>query len=193
MDQLNAQPRKQNPDEERSPSGSAKDMPFLQEPFEEKVIRCKLSALQRHVYKQVAASNRLIIINGRGSTIGVRGMSCMIMCLRKICNHPFAFGDIEDQINPTLASNDLLWRTSGKFELLDRILPKYQRIGRRVLILFQMTCIMDIMEDFLRFRGIQYLRLDGTAKPDDYLNLPTNSMPPIRHTLCSYYQHVLVA
>ena len=30
-----------------------------------------------------------------------------------------------------------------------------------------MTAIMDIMEDFLRFRGIKYLRLDGSTKPDD--------------------------
>lgn len=30
-----------------------------------------------------------------------------------------------------------------------------------------MTAIMDIMEDFLRYRHFKYLRLDGSTKPDD--------------------------
>ncbi len=57
-------------------------------------------------------------------------------------------------MNPQSISNDVLWRTAGKFELLDRILPKYQASGHRVLMFFQMTAIMDIMEDFLRYRNI---------------------------------------
>jgi ATP-dependent helicase STH1/SNF2 len=36
---------------------------------------------------------------------------------------------------------------------------------------FQMTAIMDIMEDYLRYRGITYLRLDGTTKSDDRSDL----------------------
>ena len=32
---------------------------------------------------------------------------------------------------------------------------------------FQMTQIMNIMEDFLRMRGMKYLRLDGSTKADD--------------------------
>ena len=74
-------------------------------------------------------------------------------------------------MNPLNTSNDLLWRTSGKFELLDRILPKYQRTGHRVLMFFQMTAIMDIMEDYLRYRGIMFMRLDGTTKSDDRSDL----------------------
>jgi ATP-dependent helicase STH1/SNF2 len=32
---------------------------------------------------------------------------------------------------------------------------------------FQMTQIMNIMEDFLLYRGYKYLRLDGSTKADD--------------------------
>jgi ATP-dependent helicase STH1/SNF2 len=32
---------------------------------------------------------------------------------------------------------------------------------------FQMTQIMNIMEDFLHLRGFRYLRLDGSTKADD--------------------------
>lgn len=137
----------------------------------EKVIKCKFSALQARVYKQMVTYNKLVVADGKGGKTGARGLSNMIMQLRKLCNHPFVFDDIENQMNPTNTSNDLLWRTSGKFELLDRILPKYQKTGHRVLMFFQMTAIMDIMEDFLRYRGVQYLRLDGTTKSDDRSDL----------------------
>src|SRR5271168_1230685 len=89
------------------------------------------------------------------------------MQLKKICNHPFVFEEVENAMNPYSVSNDLLWRTSGKFELLDRILPKFKRSGHRVLMFFQMTQIMNIMEDFLLYRGYKYLRLDGSTKADD--------------------------
>ena len=36
---------------------------------------------------------------------------------------------------------------------------------------FQMTQIMNIMEDFLRLRGVQYLRLDGSTKAEDRSDL----------------------
>lgn len=32
---------------------------------------------------------------------------------------------------------------------------------------FQMTQIMDIMEDYMRYRGHQFLRLDGSTKTED--------------------------
>jgi ATP-dependent helicase STH1/SNF2 len=54
------------------------------------------------------------------------------MQLKKICNHPFVFEEVENALNPYSISNDLLWRVSGKFELLDRILPKFKRSGHRV-------------------------------------------------------------
>lgn len=108
------------------------------------------------------------------------------MQLRKICNHPFVFEEVENVINPSRQSNELLYRVSGKFELLDRTLPKLRETGHRVslplwlsctdadllisvkvLIFFQMTQVMSIMEDFMNFRGFPYLRLDGSTKADD--------------------------
>lgn len=101
----------------------------------------------------------------------MRGLSNMLMQLRKLCNHPFVFEPVEDQMNPGRGTNDLIWRTAGKFELLDRILPKFRATGHRVLMFFQMTQIMNIMEDFLRLRGMKYLRLDGSTKSDDRSDL----------------------
>lgn len=59
-----------------------------------------------------------------------------------------------------LSSPDL-YRSSGKFELLDRILPKLRATNHKVLLFCQMTSLMTIMEDYFAYRNFKYLRLDG--------------------------------
>lgn len=140
-----------------------KDLPDKQE----RVIKCRFSALQSKLYRQLVTHNKMVVSDGKGGKTGMRGLSNMLMQLRKLCNHPFVFEPVEDQMNPSRLTNDLIWRTAGKFELLDRILPKFRATGHRVLMFFQMTQIMNIMEDFLRLRGLKYLRLDGSTKSDD--------------------------
>ncbi|KAA6412012.1 MAG: RSC complex subunit (Sth1) [Lasallia pustulata] len=122
-----------------------KDLPNKQE----RVIKCKFSALQAKLYKQHSLlTTRCLSVMER-----VAKPACVVL--------------VEEQMNPEKLNNDLLWRTAGKFELLDRVLPKFKSTGHRVLMFFQMTQIMNIMEDFLRLRGMQYLRLDGSTKSDD--------------------------
>ncbi|BCS20176.1 putative RSC complex subunit (Sth1) [Aspergillus puulaauensis] len=144
-----------------------KDLPDKQE----RVVKCRFSALQAKLNKQLATHNKMVVSDGKGGKVGMRGLSNMLMQLRKLCNHPFVFEQVEDQLNPGRGTNDLIWRTAGKFELLDRILPKFKASGHRVLMFFQMTQIMNIMEDFLRLRAMKYLRLDGSTKSDDRSDL----------------------
>ena len=54
-----------------------------------------------------------------------------------------------------------LYRSSGKFEMLDRMLPKFKRSNHRCLIFCQMTTLMNILEDFLNWSG--EWRLEWTA------------------------------
>lgn len=140
-----------------------KDLPDKQE----RVIKCNFSALQAKLYKQLGTHNRIMVNDSSGKKTGMRGLSNMLMQLRKLCNHPFVFEEVETQMSPGSSVNDLIWRTAGKFELLDRILPKFRATGHRVLMFFQMTAIMDIMEDYMRYKGIMFLRLDGSTKADD--------------------------
>lgn len=157
-----------------------KDLPEKQE----RVIKCRFSALQAKLYRQLVTHNKMVVSDGKGGKTGMRGLSNMLMQLRKLCNHPFVFEPVEDQMNPTRASNDLLWRTAGKFELLDRVLPKFRATGHRVLIFFQMTQIMNIMEDFLRLRNLKYLRLDGATKSDDRSDLLDLFNDPMSEYFC---------
>merc|ERR1712223_853609 len=55
----------------------------------------------------------------------------------------------------------------GKFELMDRILPKLKETGHRVLMFCQMTQCMTIIEDYFNFKGYKFLRLDGMTKSDE--------------------------
>lgn len=70
------------------------------------------------------------------------------MQFRKICQHPFLFEQVEDEINPGGYINDKIVRASGKFELLSRVLPKLFRTGHRVngivLFLFRLLLTMDL-------------------------------------------------
>lgn len=53
---------------------------------------------------------------------------------------------------------------SGKLLALDKLLKELKENGHRVLIYFQMTKMIDLMEDYLTFRHYSYLRLDGSSK-----------------------------
>ena len=70
---------------------------------------------------------------------------------------------------------------SGKFRLLDDMLPMMQSNGDRVLIFSQFTMMMDVMEKFLKIRGHRYLRLDGQTPVQErqYLIDEFNNDPEI--------------
>ena len=142
----------------------------------EYVVKCDMSSLQRIVYRHMQSRGVLLTDGsekdkkGKG---GTRTLMNSIMQLRKICNHPFMFQHIEEAIaehvgiSGGIVSGPDIYRTSGKFELLDRILPKLKVTNHRILLFCQMTSLMTIMEDYFGWRGFKYLRLDGTTKADD--------------------------
>ena len=63
--------------------------------------------------------------------------------------------------------NEEMVRASGKLKLLDRLLPKLQKAGHRVLLYSQMTRLMDILEVYLQTNEFKYLRLDGSTKTEE--------------------------
>lgn len=148
----------------------------------EYVIKCDMSALQRQMYLHMQKRGILLTDGsesnkkGRG---GTRALMNTIVQLRKICNHPFMFEEIEEAycehigLGTSYATGPELYRVAGKFEVLDRMLPKFKAANHRVLMFCQMTSLMTILEDYLNWRGHSYLRLDGTTKADDRAELLT--------------------
>ena len=45
--------------------------------------------------------------------------------------------------------------------LLDKLLPRLESRGSRVLIFSQMTRLLDVLEDYFLYRGYKYCRIDG--------------------------------
>ena len=127
------------------------------------------------LYRQMREYNVLFVdgIDQQGRQAGIRGLSNTLMQLRKICNHPFTYQAVEESMKIHGGGEEMLWRVSGKVELLDRMLPKLFATGHRVLMFFQMTTIMDIMQDYLSSKGIIHLRLDGTTGHDTRAELLT--------------------
>lgn len=60
---------------------------------------------------------------------------------------------------------------SGKLAKLDELLHTLKQNDHRVLIYFQMTRMMDLMEEYLTYRQHNYIRLDGSSKLDDRRDL----------------------
>ncbi|KAI6381506.1 putative DNA helicase ino80, variant 2 [Pyricularia grisea] len=56
---------------------------------------------------------------------------------------------------------------SGKLAKLDELLFKLKAGGHRVLLYFQMTRMIDLMEEYLTYRNWKYCRLDGSTKLED--------------------------
>jgi ATP-dependent helicase STH1/SNF2 len=127
----------------------------------ERIIKVEMSSWQRHMYQQ--AKGGLVATQSVDGSVGSRGVLNSLMQLRKICDHPY-------MMRPSLEDveyDDLLWRTSGKMELLDRILPKLKACGHRVLMFSQFTTALDVLEMYFRYRDIKYLRLDGSTKAEE--------------------------
>uniref|UniRef100_A0A4W3GPF3 SWI/SNF related BAF chromatin remodeling complex subunit ATPase 4a n=1 Tax=Callorhinchus milii TaxID=7868 RepID=A0A4W3GPF3_CALMI len=142
----------------------------------EYVIKCDMSALQRVLYRHMQAKGVLLTDGSEKDKKGKGGTKTLmntIMQLRKICNHPYMFQHIEESFSEHLGftggivQGADLYRASGKFELLDRILPKLRATNHKVLLFCQMTSLMTIMEDYFAYRSFKYLRLDGTTKSED--------------------------
>ena len=131
----------------------------------ERVIKCPMSSLQAKLYTLVKEKT---LFPTQGSAVaGIRRFNNTIMQLRKICNHPFVFDEVEQQINPSRITNDFIFRVAGKFELLKRMLGKLKVTGHRILMFFQMTTVMNVMEDFLNIENFPFMRLDGSTKAED--------------------------
>uniref|UniRef100_A0A8C9RP00 SWI/SNF related BAF chromatin remodeling complex subunit ATPase 2 n=1 Tax=Scleropages formosus TaxID=113540 RepID=A0A8C9RP00_SCLFO len=142
----------------------------------EYVIKCDMSAIQKVLYRHMQGKGILLTDGSEKDKKGKGGAKTLmntIMQLKKICNHPYMFQHIEESFAEHLGypngiiNGPDLYRASGKFELLDRILPKLQATNHRVLLFCQMTSLMTIMEDYFAYRNFLYLRLDGTTKSED--------------------------
>lgn len=139
--------------------------------LETKII-CPMSSLQRELTQFMLFKERKMLermeqralggpkqqssFNDRNSMIG------LMMHLRKAANHPFLFEGIEAVAADGMATEELV-QASGKLMMLDKLLPKLQEKGHRVVLFSQFTRTLDIICDYLDLRQYRYDRLDGST------------------------------
>merc|ERR1719209_1626802 len=89
----------------------------------------------------------------------------ILMQLRKCTNHPYLFDGAEP--GPPYTTDEHLIENSAKLMVVDKLLPKLQAQGSRVLIFTQMQRILDILEDYCWFRDWKYCRIDGNTPHEE--------------------------
>lgn len=84
---------------------------------------------------------------------------------------PAPLSKLIDYSNIRMPSMNRFITESGKLSRLDKLLDELKKNDHRVLVYFQMTKMMDLMEEFLTFRQHNYIRLDGSSKLEDRRDL----------------------
>lgn len=126
----------------------------------ERVLTCNPSPYQLGIFKVMQST-----LDMHGT---IRGVSNLFMEYRAVVNHPTLSRLHQQGCELTAASMHSSshplppeLRLCGKMELLDRVLLKLAATNHRILIFCTMTKLLDVMEEYMEWRGWCYVRLDG--------------------------------
>ena len=139
-------------------------------------IHCPMSAHQSMTYNWVKATSTLRLDPDTNSQFVRRGLKWAslhnkCMELRKICNHHLlSYPPITWAVGQKIVSQ------CGKLVMLDKMLVKLKATGHKVLLFSTMTKLLDILEEYLKWRKLpeslgggtmRYLRIDGSTSLED--------------------------
>ncbi|KAL5071495.1 hypothetical protein RYX36_022382 [Vicia faba] len=127
-------------------------------PKKELIIRVELSSTQREYYKAILTRNYEILTRRGGAQISLNNV---VMELRKLCCHPYMLEGVEPVLNDEKGKYKQLLESSGKLQLLDKLMMKLKEQGHRVLIYSQFQSMLDKLEDYCVYKQWQYERIDG--------------------------------
>ncbi|XP_045205485.2 lymphoid-specific helicase-like isoform X2 [Mercenaria mercenaria] len=132
---------------------------------EEEEIPVDLYSTERPKRGRKSITKKAEPVSSLNAEVSIK-MNNIMMQLRKVCNHPYLLEYPLDEFDNYKMDEDLV-KKCGKMMILDKMLPELRNRGHKVLIFSQMTKMLDIIEDYLCIRKIEYCRLDGSCKIDD--------------------------
>ncbi|CAH0475327.1 unnamed protein product [Peronospora belbahrii] len=139
-------------------------------PKEETIVEVELTPVQKQWYRAIYEKNTAFLNRG-GNPRNVPNLMNVMMELRKCCNHPYLNNGVEEILNEGLTTDaqrhEMMVKCCGKMVLIDKLLPRLNDGGHKVLIFSQMVRVLDIIEDYLRYCGHLYERLDGNIRGND--------------------------
>ncbi|XP_015945340.1 CHD3-type chromatin-remodeling factor PICKLE [Arachis duranensis] len=127
-------------------------------PKKELILRVDLSSKQKEYYKAILTRNYQILTRRGGAQISLINV---VMELRKLCCHPYMLEGVEPEIDDPKEAFRQLLETSGKLQLVDKMMVKLKEQGHRVLIYSQFQHMLDLLEDYCSYKNWQYERIDG--------------------------------
>ncbi|KAG2609908.1 hypothetical protein PVAP13_4KG075700 [Panicum virgatum] len=126
-------------------------------PKKELILRVELTSKQKEYYKAILTKNYEVLARRNGGQISLINV---VMELRKLCCHGFMIDEPDSEpANPEEGLR--LLDSSGKMQLLDKMMVKLKEQGHRVLIYSQFQHMLDLLEDYLSYRKWSYERIDG--------------------------------
>ncbi|GMN43748.1 hypothetical protein TIFTF001_012945 [Ficus carica] len=158
-----------------------KDVEKSLPPKIERILRVEMSPLQKQYYKWILERNFHDLNKGvRGNQVSLLNI---VVELKKCCNHPFLFESADhgyggDSRIDDSSKLERIILSSGKLVILDKLLVRLHETKHRVLIFSQMVRMLDILAEYMSFRGFQFQRLDGSTKAElrqqamDHFNAP---------------------
>ena len=142
-------------------------------PLQESLIEIELTNFQKVSYKTLYEKNKGILQRGAGLGY-LTSMNNLEMQLRKCCNHPFLIREIQDKIRGEVFTQEAYIKKmldySAKMIVLDKLITKYKKERKKMLIFSQFTEMLKLIEEFLSFRKILYKKIDGATKARDRQN-----------------------
>jgi superfamily II DNA/RNA helicase len=139
-------------------------------PKEETIVEVELTTLQKKYYRAIYERNFTFLRKGNKSS-NMPSLLNVMMELRKCCNHPYLIKGVEQNETEHLTLREQIYHklieASGKMVLIDKLLPKLKAGGHKVLIFSQMVRVLDILEDYLVWKGYTHERLDGRIRGND--------------------------
>lgn len=127
----------------------------------EVVVYHGMSALQKKYYKAILMKDLDAFENETAKKVKLQNI---LTQLRKCVDHPYLFDGVEPE--PFEVGEHLI-EASGKLHLLDRLLAFLYSGGHRVLLFSQMTHMLDILQDYMDYRGYSYERVDGSVRGEE--------------------------
>ena len=143
-------------------------------PLQETIIDIEMTTLQKTIYKALYDKNKSLLSKGITLSNFNTSLNNLEMQLRKACNHPFLIKEIEAELTKECKTfeerQQKMIESSGKMILLDKLLPKMRNEGKKVLIFSQFTQMLLLLEDYLRYRGYKFEKIDGGIKAKERQN-----------------------
>uniref|UniRef100_I3M906 Chromodomain helicase DNA binding protein 1 like n=2 Tax=Ictidomys tridecemlineatus TaxID=43179 RepID=I3M906_ICTTR len=139
----------------------------------EVVIYHGMSALQKKYYKAILMKDLDAFENEMARKVKLQNI---LSQLRKCVDHPYLFDGVEPE---PFEVGDHLIEASGKLHLLDKLLAFLHSRGHRVLLFSQMTQMLDILQDYMDYKGDSPWRVDSGVGEERHLAIKNFGQQPI--------------